>query len=156
MALSATPVCSLCDNFHFVVGARRSAPARNRGTQCHGVCDMCTDFILMDMDNGCWLREIVALSATLVCSLCNNFHFVVVTVSSRPYRFPLSVGSPTSPHTPQTDHGTTSYDTRPPVFPRHRHITLLLLPSLLLSALGLTSSHVVHPHGYYSSSQGIT
>jgi hypothetical protein len=45
-----------------------------------------------------------------------------VTVSSRPYLFPLSVGSPTSPHTPQTDHGTTSYDTRQPLFPHHRHI----------------------------------
>jgi hypothetical protein len=81
---------------------------------------------------------------------------LTVTVSSRPYLFPLSVGSPTSPHTPQTDHGTTSYDTRQPLFPRHRHITLLWLPSLLLSALGPTSSHVVHPHGYYASSQGIT
>jgi hypothetical protein len=80
----------------------------------------------------------------------------IVTVSSRPYLFPLSVGSPTSPHPPQTDHGTTSYDTRQPLFPRHCHITLLWFPSLLRSALGLTSSHVVHPHGYYASSQGIT
>jgi hypothetical protein len=81
---------------------------------------------------------------------------IPVTVSSRPYLLPLSVGSPTSPHTPQTDHGTTSYDTRQPLFPRHRHITLLWLLSLLLSALGLTISHAVHPHGYYASSQGIT
>jgi hypothetical protein len=52
VALSATPVCSLCDGFCFVVDARRSAPTRNRGTQCHGVCDMCTDFILSEVDTG--------------------------------------------------------------------------------------------------------